>query len=81
MAFQNKEINNSNEDNPRLETVGADQIIQSNTLLNHSKITNLTGSCSITTEHQQLSKQIKKLLITTTSHGSAMHNAQFFCLV
>ena len=40
MAFQNKEINNLNQDNPRLETVGADQIIQSNTLLNNSKITN-----------------------------------------
>jgi len=39
MAFRNKEINNLNQDNPRLETVGADQTIQLNTLLNHSKIT------------------------------------------
>ncbi|CAD6245411.1 unnamed protein product [Miscanthus lutarioriparius] len=40
MAFQNKEINNSNQDNPQLEAVGADHIIQLNPLLNkRSKIT------------------------------------------
>jgi len=59
MAFQNKEIINLNQDNPQLDTVGADQIIQLNTLLNAPRSQNLTGNnCSITTENQQLSKHL-----------------------
>ena len=63
MAFQNKEINNSNQDNPQLEAVGADHIIQLNPLLNkRSKITSRStksqtgNSCSTTAGNQQPGK-------------------------
>lgn len=47
-AFQNKENNNSNQDNPQLEAVGADQIFQLNPVLNAPR--SLVGA---TAENQQ----------------------------